>query len=134
ALCDGGGWNGPAVVRTIRLRRDRSVKRAGVVARRGVGSVSPGCSRYIAGVRVGCAHAHRPAAHLGGTQRGSNLGSRQPSSRLCVRPDRLRPVVDRASRPRPNTATAAAERRAFAGLVSTAFGGYFFHPLIGETG
>jgi len=60
-----------------------------------------------------------------------------PDSRhlaLCIRPVGLTASCGSSISTPADPATAAAERGAFAGLVSTAFGGPFYHPLIGETG
>src|SRR3989441_6780094 len=128
-LCDGGGWDGPAVVRAVRLRRHGFVQCAGVVARRTVGRVSPRRRRHAAGLRARRADAHRTATHLGRAERGSNLGARQPSSLLRVGPLGVSAALDYRFGNRSYPAAAAAERRAAAGMVSEASGDCCFHPV-----
>src|SRR3989449_1602834 len=45
------GWDGPAALRAVRLRRYRFVQRAGVVARRPDGRLPPRRGWHVAGVR-----------------------------------------------------------------------------------
>jgi len=100
---------------------------AGVVARWAIGGISPGRGGHTAGVRARRADTHGPAAHLGGRNEDPTWA---PDSRhLAFVSDRSATASCGSSiSTRPNSATAAAKRGAFAGLVSTAFGGPIYHP------
>src|SRR3989454_7484266 len=100
-----------------------------MVARRTVGRVSPRRRRHAAGLRARRADAHRTATHLGRAKRGSNLGARQPSSLLRVGSLGVSAALDHRFGNRSYPPAAAAERRAAAGMVSTASGDCCFHPV-----
>src|SRR5207248_476326 len=77
-LRDGGGRDGPAAVRAVRLRGYGVVQRPRVVTRRAGRRLPPRRRGHVTGVCARRAHARGAAAHFSRAERGSNLGPRQP--------------------------------------------------------
>src|SRR2546430_16369986 len=114
----GGGRDGPAAVRAVRLRGDGVVQCPRVVTRWTGRRFPPRRRGHVTGVCPRRAHAGGAAAHFSRAERGSNLGTRQPPYGVRVGSFGISAALDHRFGNRPYSPAAAAERRAAPGLVS----------------
>src|SRR5205814_780549 len=131
-LRDGGGRDGPAAVRAVRLRGDWVVQCPRVVTRWTGRRLPPRRRGYATGVCPRRAHAGGAAAHFSRAERGSNLGTRQPPYGVRVGSFGISAALDHRFGNRPYSPAAAAERRAAPGLVSASAGDRSVDPLNSE--